>query len=75
MAFKKEMSLEYIVARRIRQRKRAMWKYLGEALMHSLKEGDSEKYNRVVSESEWLLEEGKVTGHEAASRILSEILH
>jgi hypothetical protein len=34
MEFRHQMSLDYIVARRIKQRRRAMWKYLGDAMMH-----------------------------------------
>lgn len=54
-----------------------MWRFLGEALMKKLKteydEGDSHIYQGVIKQSEDDIIHERISGHEAAMRIINAI--
>ena len=51
LKFRDTVGIDYLIERRQQQAKRAMWKYLGQAVMEKLKEDDS-KYGPVIASAE-----------------------
>lgn len=64
--------------RRSDQMRRGMWKFLGEALMRKLRENYEEHgniYKKVIREAEQDIIDEKVSGHEAAMKIIKAIFN
>lgn len=70
------MGDDNLTKRRTAQVRRGMWKFLGEAIMKKLKEDYEESgniYQKIITEAENDIVNEKISGHEAAMKIIKAI--
>ena len=78
LQFREAMGREILRERRNSQISRGMWKFLGETIMKKLMaeyvdEGTKNKYKDIIWEAEQEIIQEKITGHEAAMRVINAI--
>lgn len=77
--FRDEIGKERLQRRRSDQIRRGMWQYLGDALMKKLKEDYGEHggniYDKIIRQAEDDIIHERISGHEAAMRIINAIFN
>jgi hypothetical protein len=76
--FREAMGEDCLKRRRSDQIKRGMWRFLGDAIMKKLKadyeeDGPQHVYTKLIEEAERDIVNEKVSGHEAAMKIINAI--